>query len=123
MSEDDEATAVFDWMLEIGAIKIHGVRPDGEISYVFTPIFKQMFPEIYESIMGEYNEAVFALWEKDLVSINWVDNDARLWPTTLLFDDSQLEGLTELELDAVYGIRSDYEEIYGPYVGPEEFEG
>lgn len=73
LPEDDDA--FIDYLIEVGILEEEGLDEDGEITYVYNfEIMKVLMPEMYEEIMDGLNQNLIALFEQDLISVEYDEN-------------------------------------------------
>lgn len=73
--EFETEDAMIGYLVEQGAMTIAGVTEDGEITYNMVPeVLQEVFPELYESFMGEIEGAVLTLVEEGYVNVDYDEN-------------------------------------------------
>jgi hypothetical protein len=60
--------------LEIGAIELEGMDEDGEIVFSITEKAKELAPELWEAHIEHIDESLIALYEMDLIEVEYDDN-------------------------------------------------
>jgi len=60
--------------LEIGAIELEGMDEDGEIIFSITEKAKELAPELWEAHIEHIDESLIALYEMDLIEVEYDDN-------------------------------------------------
>lgn len=80
--EDDdefENESFLEYLLRIGAIEPAGESSDGETLYRVAEAAKERHPALWEAHETEFNNCIFALWQKDYLDIEFdEDGDAIL---------------------------------------------
>jgi hypothetical protein len=68
--EDD----LFQYYLEIGAIEIAGIDPDGELIFKVTEYAEEVAPELWDSHTNYVDKTLIDLFNKDLISVEYDEN-------------------------------------------------
>ena len=78
MEEEDmqkEEEAYFAYLLDVGAIEIQGVAPNGELMFKPNPEkMKEYAPEMYNMMQAEIEEGLLELYKEGLVEMEYDDN-------------------------------------------------
>lgn len=92
----DPIDETIDMLISVGAIEQVGLDPiSGLPTYVFTPIIKDIMPELYEEHLNEINRSMMALWEKRFVDMDLLSDNPQVTLTDKAFDDDEIEGLSQ----------------------------
>ena len=70
--------AIFQHMLETGALVLKGMSPDGEPVYSITEKCKDVFPEYYDMHMANMNNIAYELWGLGIVEIVFEEENERV---------------------------------------------
>jgi hypothetical protein len=70
--------AIFQHLLETGAIVLKGMSADGEPVYSVTEKCKDVFPEYYDMHMASMNNIAYELWGLGIVEIVFEDENERV---------------------------------------------
>ena len=62
------------YYLEIGAVELVGMDPDGEIVYRITDKAEELAPELMQAHQEYIDKTLLELYEKDLISIEYNEN-------------------------------------------------
>lgn len=76
MSDDfdltpEEFNQLMDYYLEIGAVELTGILPNGEPVYKVTEAASELVPELWYMHMQSVDEAMIDLFEKGLINIEY----------------------------------------------------
>ena len=75
MNEDDmDADMKLAHYLEIGAIELEGMDENGEMIFSITEKAKDLAPELWEAHIEHIDESLIALYEMDLIEVEYDDN-------------------------------------------------
>ena len=75
MNEDDmDPDMKLAHYLEIGAIELEGVDESGEMIFSITEKAKELAPELWEAHIEHIDESLIALYEMDLVEVEYNDD-------------------------------------------------
>lgn len=84
--------AVFQHLLDTGAIILKGMNPSGEPVYSITEKCKEVFPEFYAMHMESMNTIAYELWSLGVVEITFGDEGERV-----SFGEQNYERLNEVK--------------------------
>ena len=78
MEEEDmqkEEEAYFAYLLEVGAMEIQGVAPDGQLMFKPNPEkMKEYAPEMYEMMQADIESSLLELYKEGMVDMEYDDN-------------------------------------------------
>lgn len=60
--------------LEIGAVELEGVDESGEMIFSITEKAKDLAPELWEAHIQHIDDSLIALYEMDLIEVEYDDN-------------------------------------------------
>lgn len=60
--------------LEIGAVELEGMDENGEMIFSITEKAKELAPELWEAHIEHIDESLIALYEMDLIEVEYDDN-------------------------------------------------
>jgi len=88
----DQEQRIIQELLEKGALEFAGVSDTGEILYNFTPMLKNVMPELYNEHLNHVNAELMNLWEKGYIEMNLFDQNpvVKLSPKAFSDDWSML---------------------------------
>lgn len=70
--EDMPEDKIIGWLEDEGALTIEGIDEDGELVLKMIPEkMKEVFPELYESLSEEINEALLELYDAGYIDISY----------------------------------------------------
>lgn len=73
--DDDDVTEFIQYLLDYGALEIHGFDPKTEsFTYRMTPKIREILPDFYEEHFKFVNQIAFNLWQKGYVEIKFEEN-------------------------------------------------
>lgn len=90
MDREEKVDAMFNHLLETGAIVLKGMNPLGEPVYSITEKCKEIFPEFYAVHRQQMNNMAYDLWSRGLIDIVFEDDQERV-----VFNETHLEKLEE----------------------------
>lgn len=95
--EDQEIEDMIGMLVEAGAMKVHGMLENGEITYVMVPdVLKDVLPDLYDVLMDEINAALVELLDAGYINVEYDENLVpRFFPTeegNNLIKDLQIGG-------------------------------
>lgn len=70
--------AIFQHLLETGAIVLKGMNPQGEPVYSITEKCREIFPEFYDMHMSSMNTIAYELWDMGVVEIIFGDEGEKV---------------------------------------------
>lgn len=73
MNEEEESE-MLEYYMQIGAVEIEGVDESGEIIFAISEKAKEVAPELWESHVRHIDESLIALYEMDLIDIEYDEN-------------------------------------------------
>lgn len=92
----DPIDETIDMLISVGAIEQAGLDPiSGLPTYIFTPLIKDIMPELYEEHLNEINRSMMALWEKRFVDMDLLSDNPQVTLTDKAFNDDEIEGLSQ----------------------------
>ena len=91
MDDDLKVDAIFNHLLETGALVLKGMSPSGEPVYSVTEKCKEIFPEFYAVHRQELNNMAYDLWAKGLIDIVFGDDEEKI-----VFNKTHIAKLEEL---------------------------
>jgi hypothetical protein len=66
---------LFETLVDLGVAELNGMTKDGEVTYNFDMVkMKEHFPELYEVMIEETEQALVDLYEKGIVEIEYDEN-------------------------------------------------
>lgn len=71
---EEEESELLEYYIEIGAVEIEGVDENGEIIFAISEKAKEVAPELWESHVRHIDESLIALYEMDLIDIEYDEN-------------------------------------------------
>ena len=71
---DEEFQKDLEYYMEIGAIEISGMDMYGEVIYKLTDEAETLVPELWQAHKDYIDETLIALYEKDLISVEYDEN-------------------------------------------------
>jgi len=73
MFESEEE--MMDYLSSHGALELHGMTQDGEITYKFNfEILKEVLPQLHELMMSDMEEEIMELYNKGYVEMEYDEN-------------------------------------------------
>lgn len=90
MDDELKVDAIFNHLLEVGAIVLKGMSPSGEPVYNVTEKCREVFPEFYALHRQELNNMAYDLWARGLVDITFTEEEERV-----IFNKTHFEKLKE----------------------------
>jgi len=72
--DDEDFSERLSYYLEIGAVELVGMDPDGEILYQLTDKAEEVAPELMEAHQDFIDKTLLELYEKDLISVEYNEN-------------------------------------------------
>jgi hypothetical protein len=89
-----------------GAVSIAGIDSEtGEFLYQFTPILKDVHPQLYHEYMNHVNEEIMGLWERGFLNIDFMEDNPRVTLTQKAFDQNELSSLSKEDKWAIEEIK------------------
>ena len=68
----DEEEYLFETLVDLGIDDLNGMTKDGEVTYSFDMVkMKEHFPDLYEVMIEETEQALLDLYEKGIVEIEY----------------------------------------------------
>jgi LEA14-like dessication related protein len=110
MNDEDYYNEKINYYIEIGAIRVVGVDPNGE--YIFElneDITKALAPELWESHMEYVDESLIELYQEGLIDVEYDENlDATIILSTEGFQIAKEKGLLPIRPEGLYGDESKF---------------
>jgi hypothetical protein len=66
-----KTTAMVEHLINQGAVQMHSIDNDGHIVYKITDKLKEVSPELYKDLKGQYDDHMFRLIEKGPTTMTW----------------------------------------------------
>ena len=76
----DEEEYLFETLVDLGIAELNGMTKDGEVTYSFDMVkMKEHFPDLYEVMIEETEQALHDLYEKGIVEIEYDEKYLFKW--------------------------------------------
>jgi hypothetical protein len=110
MNNEDYYNEKINYYIEIGAIRISGIDPNGE--YIFEldeDITKALAPELWESHMEYVDESLLELYEDGLIDVEYDENlEATIILSSEGFEIAKERGLLPIRPEGIYDDESEF---------------
>ena len=102
---DNEEYSIIDYLILNGALEPAGMAPDGEPLYNFTPLLKNVMPELYEMHQNNINSQIMNLWEMGFVNLDLFAASPIVTLTEKAFNNEEISKLSEEDRFSVEEIK------------------
>lgn len=97
LSEED-FEGLMEYYIEVGAVIVTGIEPDGNFIYKITDLAREVAPELWAMHHDMVDEALLELFEKNLIEVEYDENlNANLRISDEAKDIMRQKGYVELD--------------------------
>ena len=91
----DPIDETIEMLILTGALEVSGIDSKTQKPlYKFSPIIKDIMPELYDEHLNEINRDIMGLWEKGFLNVNFLEEDPAVTLTDKAFDDVEIEKIS-----------------------------
>ena len=94
----DPIDETIEMLILTGALEVSGIDSKTQKPlYKFSPIIKDIMPELYDEHLNEINRNIMILWEKGFLDVSLLEVDPLVTLTNKAFDDIEIEKISREE--------------------------
>lgn len=95
---DEREQRIVDKLLLTGAMQVAGVdEKTGEFLYQFTPLLKEIMPDLYDEHLKHVNSELMNLWQKGFVDMDLMSENPIVTLSEKSYDEKEISKLSKEE--------------------------